>query len=206
MLSLGACGGIASPLPHILSSWVKATFQSPLVLLFWLSCVQLFCDPRDCSPPGFFVHGIFQARILEWVAISYSRGSSQPRGQTLLSHLGKFSCANSAYITTEQTWKVYCITFQTPWFSIHGDIDTDINNFRYKNFLPYDWIWRISVILYNPGIPYIMKNVNLFYLFIQLFQMQSLLAIGSWNIISIAEKLPRWLSEWRHESFSKRIN
>ena len=122
MLSLGACGGIASPLPHILSSWVKATFQSPLVLLFWLSCVQLFCDPRDCSPPGFFVHGIFQARILEWVAISYSRGSSQPRGQTLLSHLGKFSCANSAYITTEQTRKVYCITFQTPWFSIHNTV------------------------------------------------------------------------------------
>ena len=34
------------------------------------------CDPRDCSPPGSSVHGIFQARILEWVAISYSRRSS----------------------------------------------------------------------------------------------------------------------------------
>ena len=33
----------------------------------------------NCSPPGFSVHGIFQARILEWVAISYSRGSFQPR-------------------------------------------------------------------------------------------------------------------------------
>ena len=33
-------------------------------------------DPMDCSPPGFFVHGIFQARILECVAISFSRGSS----------------------------------------------------------------------------------------------------------------------------------
>ena len=33
----------------------------------------------DCSPPGSSVHGILQARILEWVAISYSRGSSQPR-------------------------------------------------------------------------------------------------------------------------------
>ena len=34
------------------------------------------CDPMDCSPPGSSVHGIFQARILEWVAISYFRGSS----------------------------------------------------------------------------------------------------------------------------------
>ena len=33
-------------------------------------------DPMDCSPPGFSVHGIFQARILEWVAISFSMGSS----------------------------------------------------------------------------------------------------------------------------------
>ena len=45
-------------------------------------CAQGFsrvrlCDPVDCSPPGSSVHGIFQARILEWVAISSSRGSSQ---------------------------------------------------------------------------------------------------------------------------------
>ena len=40
------------------------------------------CDPLDCSPPGSSVHGILQARILEWVAISFSRGSSQPRDQT----------------------------------------------------------------------------------------------------------------------------
>ena len=37
-----------------------------------LSYVRLFCDPMDCSPPGFFVPGIFQARILEWVTISFS--------------------------------------------------------------------------------------------------------------------------------------
>ena len=42
------------------------------------SCLTL-CDPMDCSPPGFSVHGILQARILEWVAISFSRGSSRPR-------------------------------------------------------------------------------------------------------------------------------
>ena len=41
----------------------------------------ILCDAMNCSPPGSFVHGILQARILEWVAIS-SRGSSQPREWT----------------------------------------------------------------------------------------------------------------------------
>ena len=46
------------------------------------SHVRLFYDPMDCSPPGCSVHGIFQARILERVAISFSRGPSWPRDQT----------------------------------------------------------------------------------------------------------------------------
>ena len=49
-----------------------------------LSRVQL-CDPVDCSPPGSSVHGILQARILKWVAISFSRGSSQPSDRTRVS-------------------------------------------------------------------------------------------------------------------------
>ena len=47
------------------------------------SCPTL-CNPMDCSPPGSSVHGISQARILEWVAMSFSRGSSPPRDQTHL--------------------------------------------------------------------------------------------------------------------------
>ena len=50
-----------------------------------LSHVRHFCDPMDCSLPGSSVHGILQAKILEWVAISFSRGSSQPRDQTHVS-------------------------------------------------------------------------------------------------------------------------
>ena len=42
------------------------------------SCLTL-CDPADCSPPGSSVHGISQAGILEWVGVSFSRGSSQSR-------------------------------------------------------------------------------------------------------------------------------
>ena len=48
------------------------------------SCLTL-CDPVDCSPPGSSIHGFSQARILEWVAISFSRGSSWPRNQTHIS-------------------------------------------------------------------------------------------------------------------------
>ena len=50
------------------------------------SCLNL-CDPMDCSLPGSSIHGIFQARVLEWVAISFSRGSSRPRDGTWVSLL-----------------------------------------------------------------------------------------------------------------------
>ena len=45
------------------------------------------CDPMDCSLPGFSIHGILQARILEWVTISFSRGSSRPGDRTWVSHI-----------------------------------------------------------------------------------------------------------------------
>ena len=50
------------------------------------SCPTL-CDPMDCRLPGFYVHGIFQARILEWVAVSFSRRSSRPRDWTQVSRI-----------------------------------------------------------------------------------------------------------------------
>ena len=49
------------------------------------SAVSDSCDPMDCSLPGASVHGMLQARALEWVAISFSRGSSWPRNQTQIS-------------------------------------------------------------------------------------------------------------------------
>ena len=48
------------------------------------------CAPMDCSPPGSSVHGISQARILEWVVTSFSRGSSQPRDRTCISCIGRW--------------------------------------------------------------------------------------------------------------------
>ena len=55
------------------------------------------CDPMDCSPPGSSDHGIPQARTLEWVAISSSRGSSQPRDWMLTTELLVLSTTNPLF-------------------------------------------------------------------------------------------------------------
>ena len=62
------------------------------------SCSTL-CDPMNCSPRGCSVHGISQASILEWVAISFSRGSSLPRDQT------QVSCLAGGFFSSEPSWK-----------------------------------------------------------------------------------------------------
>ena len=51
-----------------------------------LQLCPALCNPINCSPPGSSVHGILQARILEWVAMPSSRGSSQPREWTCVSY------------------------------------------------------------------------------------------------------------------------
>ena len=84
------------------------------------SCLTL-CDPIDCSPPGSSVHGILQARILEWVAVSYCRGSFLPSIE-LISLL----CPALArgFFTTGVIWKApyvcvcVCIPAITYRFSI----------------------------------------------------------------------------------------
>ena len=82
-------------------SWEAFTLQFTAIIKYWLyfSCCTIYLwggdlvakkyptphDPTDCSLPGFSVHGIFWSRILEWVAICFSRGSSQPGDQTQVS-------------------------------------------------------------------------------------------------------------------------
>ena len=90
-----------------------------LLLLFSRSVVsdQLFCDPMDCSPPGSSVHGIFQARILERVAIPYPRVSSWPR------HWTQVSCIAGGFFTTEPPTKPLSVL-------------------KYFKKLKYVFIWR----------------------------------------------------------------
>ena len=52
-----------------------------------LSLCPTLCDPMDCSPPNFSVHGILQAGMLEWIAMPSSRGSSQSKDQTYVSYV-----------------------------------------------------------------------------------------------------------------------
>ena len=86
-----------------------------IVTLFYLCvlvtqlCLAL-CDPTDYSLPGFSVRGTLQARILEWIAILFSRGTSQPRDRTLV------SCITGRFFT----FKFFCpFTFTLKWLTHH---------------------------------------------------------------------------------------
>ena len=65
----------------------------------------------ECSPPGSFAHGISQARILEWVAISFSRGSSGPRDRTHISWIGRWILYHwdTREAHPEDTWYVFAL-------------------------------------------------------------------------------------------------
>ena len=79
------------------------------------SC-PILCDPMDSNPPGSSVHGILQARILEGVAISSSRGSSPPGDQT---HVASVSCIAGDSLPTEPlgvTFLNYLKIFSTNMF------------------------------------------------------------------------------------------
>ena len=90
-------------LKEISPGWPKATAQAldhATERWWWWFSHQVMadsCEPMDCSLPGSSVHGILQARILEWVAISFSRGSSWPGDWTCISRIDRlilYCCAS----------------------------------------------------------------------------------------------------------------
>ena len=96
--------------------------KSTLVLVAQL-CLIL-CDPMDCSLPGSdsSAHGILQARILEWVAIPFSRRSSWPRGQTCASYIaGRFFTAWA----TRQAPNTWFYKIKVPLFVCTSHMCTD---------------------------------------------------------------------------------
>ena len=96
-------GEVASSCP-LRSSHVHAQLLSRV----WL------CNPMDCNPPGSSVHGTFQARTLEWVAISSSRGSSWPRDQTCV------SCIVRRILYHWATWEATRSCYYLSWLlSVH---------------------------------------------------------------------------------------
>ena len=94
-----------------------------------LSCVRL-CDPMDCSLPGSSAHGIFQAVVLEWIAISFSRGSSQPRDRTLVSRIvdrcfpvwatGEVTCCLVNFKNSFLHTRAYLLHFPLPFLQQWG--------------------------------------------------------------------------------------
>ena len=86
----------------MVSGWFKCvTFIVCFVKVKVTQSFVTFCNPMDCSLPGSSVHGILQARILKWVAIPFSRGSSQPRNRTQISHIaGRFF----TILATRKVW------------------------------------------------------------------------------------------------------
>ena len=88
MISLHAGGTTLWPLPVFpTSSCAVWPFGLWVLVVHSLNRVQLYSSSMDCSPPGSSIHGVLQARILEWIAISSSRGSSWPRNWTWVSCL-----------------------------------------------------------------------------------------------------------------------
>ena len=90
---------------------------------FTQSCLTL-CDPMDyltlCDPMDYTIHGILQARILEWVAVPFSRRSSQPRDQTQVSHIvGRFytNWATMEAQRKDRQSKIYSAVFLNLFFT-----------------------------------------------------------------------------------------
>ena len=103
------------------------------------SCPTL-CDPVDCSPPGSSVHGILQARILEWVAISFSRGSSRPRDRTQVSCIAGrcFNLWTSREAQSTTNFELICIFLKKGSPTIYMYLGSA---FGYLNFFLLQMWW-----------------------------------------------------------------
>ena len=150
------------------SPWQAATSHRQLYIMK-LKATQshpTLCHSMDFSPPGYTVHGIFQARILEWVAIPFSRGSSQPRDRPQVSCIaGKFFtlwatrkspsvCDSCSVMSNSLQPHGLC---SLPASSVHGILQTRILEWI---AIPFSRVssWprnrtRVSLIASRPSLP-----------------------------------------------------
>ena len=101
-----------------ISPWYSVKWKSPTQMYHMCvhakslqSCLTLY-DPMDCSLPGSSLLGILQARILEWVAMPFSGGSSPPREQNCVSH---GSCIAGTFFIAEPVGKLAIIQMTFFW-------------------------------------------------------------------------------------------
>ena len=105
-------------------------------------CLTL-CDLTDCSPPGSSVHGILQARILGWVAVFFSRGSSQPRDRTCVS---ESAALEGKFFTTSATWEAHGVAKSWTWQHKHTHTHTHTHTHRSAVALLYTVCYTIYFI------------------------------------------------------------
>ena len=142
------------------------------------SVLSTLCDPMGCSLPGSSVHGILQARILEWVAISSSRGSSWSRDQI------QVSCIAGKLFTIWATGEVYNAVYNTlPFITLDSDPCSCLR-FECSGKLIGDWL-----IIHLAD-----RSVDM-HLFIYLYMFDNsnciLLIVQGDQLIYITERLPR---------------
>ena len=111
-------------------------------------CAQLYptlCDPLNCSPPGSSIHVILQARILEWVAMPSSRGSSQPRYQSWVSCISLLSSQDT------KAWGGRLPALYTSYYSHALSLFLKLNLFiLYKMWYDGDKTYFLYKTLDNP--------------------------------------------------------
>ena len=129
---------IISRFIHVAANGNSSFFLKKKWKLVTQSCVAL-CNPVDCSLPGSFVHGILQSRILEWVANSFSRGSSQPSDWTWV------SCIAGRFFTVWATGKICYRKYS----SVMGDEFHSGWEKRRQEIVPSrpmcKWVWPLGI-------------------------------------------------------------
>ena len=146
-----------------------------MVIIFVLSHNLTLCDFMDCSPPSSSVHEILQARILEWVAISSSKASSQLRNWT---HVSSISYNGKQILYHSATWEARTTATR---------IDQNVNllNKTYKIFLQKNLVRSSIFYRIAWGILRIPKNLAITY---KIYQ------------ISILYSFKKWLKSWLPKS------
>ena len=123
------------------------------------SCPTL-CDPMDCSLPGSSIHGIFQARVLDWVAISFSRGSSREYSNFIIQH--KLFSLHFQHQFLKRMPFLHCVFVPTlswiKWLWIHGVISGLSILFHWSKYL----LWcQYNIILIIISLYYSLKSGNM---------------------------------------------
>ena len=152
-------------LVKIILSGLQIIYNTDVVVEL-LSPVQLFCDPMNCSLSHFSVHGIFQANILQWVAISYFRESSQLRDWTwvscivrqILYHWATREAHNTDEVSLVQNF-LFCVQgiYHVPDFSVweRGSMCNNGNTELHSRYLEEGMATHSNILAWR--IPWIEK-------------------------------------------------